>query len=160
MLTELERFWGKVDKNGPFCRKLQSNCWVWTGHKSYGYGSFRINNQKSIFSHRYSYILLKGPIAPGMTIDHLCYNQACCNPDHLEAVTSAENTHRAFVVNREIATELHLDPSKRQYNNCCGRGHELTDDNVVFDHDRVHCKKCLNIQFARNRCDDSTPLPY
>ncbi|WP_443041336.1 HNH endonuclease [Streptomyces sp. B21-108] len=31
----------------------------------------------------------------GWTIDHLCQNKACCNPDHLSPVTRSENSRRA-----------------------------------------------------------------
>ena len=33
--------------------------------------------------------------ASGLELDHLCVNPGCCNPDHLELVTGAENTRRA-----------------------------------------------------------------
>jgi hypothetical protein len=32
-----------------------------------------------------------------MTIDHLCLNKTCLNPEHMEIVTRAENTRRAHV---------------------------------------------------------------
>lgn len=36
----------------------------------------------------------KGEIPHGLEIDHLCNKPTCCNPDHLEAVTRAENERR------------------------------------------------------------------
>jgi hypothetical protein len=49
------------------------------------------------YSHRVAYESAKGRIPPGLTVDHLCFNKRCINPAHLEAVTRAENTHRAQV---------------------------------------------------------------
>lgn len=31
---------------------------------------------------------------PKATLDHLCWQRGCCNPDHWESVTAAENTRR------------------------------------------------------------------
>jgi hypothetical protein len=31
-----------------------------------------------------------------MQLDHLCRNRRCCNPDHLEPVTSDENKRRGY----------------------------------------------------------------
>lgn len=38
--------------------------------------------------------LYKRFIPNDMEIDHLCRNPGCCNPDHLELVTHAENNRR------------------------------------------------------------------
>ena len=46
------------------------------------------------YVHRVSYEHHKGPIPEGLTIDHLCRVKLCVNPDHLEAVTQAENNRR------------------------------------------------------------------
>lgn len=88
------RFWAKVFKT--------DSCWYWTGFRdSWGYGSFTVGG-KNLRAHRYAYELVVGPIPFGLTIDHLCRERACVNPVHLEAVTGAENTERAFRVNVEI----------------------------------------------------------
>lgn len=52
---------------------------------------------KHLFLHRVAYELAKGPIPDGLVIDHLCCTPACCNPDHLEAVTDAENRRRVDI---------------------------------------------------------------
>ena len=36
----------------------------------------------------------RGPVPAGMVLDHLCGVRWCCNPDHLEPVTPAENVRR------------------------------------------------------------------
>lgn len=84
--TETERFWAKVNKT--------STCWLWTGCiQGNGYPRFRAGG-RTVYAHRYSYVLHKGPIPAPLQLDHLCRTPACVNPDHLEAVTNRENTVR------------------------------------------------------------------
>lgn len=45
-------------------------------------------------AHRYAWELVNGPVPDGLVLDHLCRNHACCNPDHLEAITQRENLLR------------------------------------------------------------------
>lgn len=67
-----------------------AGCWEWTGQRTAaGYGQYRRN-----YTHRLSYEQHVGAIPEGLEIDHLCRNRACCNPDHLEPVTHAENMRR------------------------------------------------------------------
>jgi hypothetical protein len=85
----IERFWSKVDKNGP------NGCWLWTGYKdTYGYGRISIGHQGKIQAHRLSYEIVNGLIPSHLELDHLCRNVACVNPTHLEAVTHQANTLR------------------------------------------------------------------
>jgi hypothetical protein len=86
-LTLAERFWAKVKKT--------SNCWLWTGSLSRGYGRVRDRRSgKSVPVHRIAYELLVGPIPDGLTIDHLCRVRCCVNPTHLQPVTNRENILR------------------------------------------------------------------
>lgn len=84
------RFWSKVDASG--------DCWLWTGAPHLGYGRFSRGRSGATYAHRVAYELLVGPIPDGLTLDHLCWNTLCVNPDHLEPVTRAENTRRARLV--------------------------------------------------------------
>lgn len=66
-------------------------CWLWTGAKNGpGYGMLKWWGD-SEFVHRLSYECWNGPIPEGLVINHLCEVKSCLNPDHLEAVTNAEN---------------------------------------------------------------------
>lgn len=69
-------------------------CWQWHGATvPQGYGKLGMNGTVE-YSHRVAYEWFVGPIGDGLEIDHLCQNRACCNPDHLEAVTHAVNMTR------------------------------------------------------------------
>lgn len=48
-------------------------------------------------AHRLRYEAANGPIPNGMLPDHLCRNRWCCNPEHIEVVTPAENLRRGLV---------------------------------------------------------------
>lgn len=70
-----------------------SGCWNWNGVVSKGYGLIKVHS-RSVRVHRLMYEVFVGPIPEGLVIDHLCKNKQCVNPEHLEAVTSRENTLR------------------------------------------------------------------
>jgi hypothetical protein len=74
-----------------------NGCWNHRGpYTSKGYGrSGRFGP-----AHRYYWTMLRGPIPDGLTIDHLCLNKKCVNPDHLELVTASENTRRMLAGRR------------------------------------------------------------
>jgi hypothetical protein len=91
-LTAEKRFWSKVQK-GP-------GCWLWLGRlNSVGYGRVSRNGRLQ-HAHRFVYELVKGPIPPGLEIDHICRNRACVNPDHLRLATSKQNRENQSIVGR------------------------------------------------------------
>lgn len=101
-------------------------CWNWNGVVSKGYGLIKIHS-RSVRVHRLMYEVFIGPIPEGFVIDHLCKNKKCVNPDHLEAVTSRENTLRGDGITAKQARQK-----------MCMRGHELPK----FRSGRRQCKKC------------------
>lgn len=75
---------------------VQTDCWLWkkTILQS-GYGQVYWDGRRQ-YAHRVSYMVYKGPIPDGLTIDHLCRVRKCVNPAHLEAVSNRENIVRGF----------------------------------------------------------------
>lgn len=102
--TPEERFWPKVDKNGPIPEHAPhlGRCWVWTGASNHGYGVFYATpareqpdgKQRLMPAHQFSYELHVRPVPDGFELDHLCRNHACVNPEHLDPVTHHENILR------------------------------------------------------------------
>ena len=66
-------------------------CWEFTGAlTNNGYGQMGYECKK-YYTHRISYEHHHGPIPEDLVVDHICCNKKCCNPDHLDAVTTEEN---------------------------------------------------------------------
>lgn len=53
------------------------------------------------YAHRLIWEAFHGPIPDDLTVDHLCFNRRCINIRHMELVTAAENTRRAWANHRE-----------------------------------------------------------
>lgn len=126
----LDFFWARVNKT--------ETCWLWTGDKLVtGYPRFT-QGKKPWLAHRWSHLTFVGPIPDGYEVDHLCRVVACVRPDHLEAVTGAENLRRQAEANRKSH---------------CINGHDFAEGNNTRhrrDNGRRYCGACARERMARN----------
>ena len=127
-----ERFWLKVQKT--------DYCWNWKECPDKGgYGHFRLND-KFVMAHRFSYELFKGKISQGLTIDHLCRNPLCVNPEHLEVVTMKENILRGTSFSAINARKTH-----------CPQGHEYNESNTYINNSQRYCRICKKYTNSKYR---------
>ncbi|MBW8704412.1 hypothetical protein MBT84_32915 [Streptomyces sp. MBT84] len=136
-----ERFFAMVDKLGPISlrREAQGRCWIWTGGgDGRGYGRFW-NGTKQVIAHRWSYQHQYGAIPAGLVLDHLCRRTRCVRPDHLEAVTQAENVRRGLS-GLYNAQKTH-----------CRAGHPYDEVNTRHRLGRRECRTCARLYAARSR---------
>ena len=138
LLVESTRWTGKVQRDG--------DCIIWiAGRNHAGYGNIRIQGRMAR-AHRVAWVAANGiDIPAGLTIDHLCRNRACVNPDHLEPIGIRENTLRGNTLPAIQAAKTH-----------CLNGHELTPDNLApWRLPKRICLACIHkrdrLRYARRR---------
>lgn len=120
-------------------------CWEWNGAtNNRGYGVVQMGRGIGIaLVHRVVYEAFVGPIPEGLTIDHLCANSTCVNPQHLEAVTKSENVRRQWQAGR-------ADPMRHNREKThCPRGHPYDDANTYRNAGRRSCRACMKLQTAK-----------
>jgi hypothetical protein len=136
-----QRFMEKVNKT--------DTCWEWIGAKiPKGYGRFGYYKEEkghvTCYAHRFAYELFIGDIPEGMTIDHLCKNTSCVNPEHLEVVSSYENLMRSDSPSSLAAKRTH-----------CVNGHPFDEENTRRWKNKRICKTCDRINH-RNKKNKNT----
>jgi len=108
--TLLQAHWEKI--------RCPEGCWEWQGAKlKAGYAHINFEGKSTTMT-RWIYREFIGPIPEGYTIDHLCRNVLCVNPNHLEAVPHAENCARS---GRRGRTGVRV---------FCKRGHAIAGKNI------------------------------
>lgn len=111
----------------------EDGCHVFTRNiDQQGYGRISVNGEKQL-AHRVAHELFIGPIPNGFEVDHLCFNRACVNPAHLEAVTPLVNTMRSSAPSALNARKTH-----------CDAGHPFSPENTRRRTDRRGrlCRAC------------------
>lgn len=133
MSTVYDRIFGRMVET-------ENGCWEWQGKRGHvGHGLVQFNGRGRLV-HRLVWEFMRGPIPDGLELDHLCRNPPCCNPDHLDPVTHAENMRRGI---QSFATRTH----------CLSGLHELTPENVTTNSTtgRNRCRECRNANSRARR---------
>lgn len=139
-LTDFERFWSRIDFGSS-----SGDCWTWTLTTRVGYGAFSLKH-RYYSVHRLTFEEFIGPIPDGYVIDHLCRNTRCCNPFHLEAVTSGENVLRGTGITAALVRS-----------DTCGRGHAYSEDNTVITKSGWRkCRTCRREAWRRSNAKRRT----
>jgi len=84
-----------------------SGCWLWAGacFQETGYGQIKINGKK-IGTHRFSWLIHRGPIPSGMLVCHHCDTPPCVNPEHLFLGTVKDNSQDCIKKDRRPKTTI------------------------------------------------------
>ena len=125
--ARVEPFWDRVAPDG--------DCLLWPTSSSTGYGSLS-RAGRTLLAHRVAYEQMVGPIPEGLTLDHLCRNRACVNPDHLEPVTMRVNVLRGVGFAGKNARKTH-----------CLRGHAYDAENTRHYGPRRRCRACERLRW-------------
>lgn len=101
---DIERFWTHV------AIKDKDDCWEWTASKSasgYGRMTVRNNGEKFLYSsHRLSFFITNPEVNEHSIICHKCDNPGCCNPNHLFAGSSSDNSKDRRDKNRKSSMQI------------------------------------------------------
>ena len=111
----------------------EDGCWEWIGAKTRkGYGTWNLAGSRRP-AHRVMYEKHRGPIPDGLQIDHLCRKRDCVNPDHMEPVTTKENTLRGTSPSARCAAQT-----------SCVHGHPFDEINTIKTRNGARvCRECM-----------------
>ena len=134
-----------------------TGCWLWIGFLNpSGYGILNLRGRPTR-AHRLSYEVHRGPIPPGLQLDHLCRVRCCVNPDHLEPVTNAENARRSPLIGRAPGSRLaSLQARMRRREQQmamthCHAGHQFSTENTRVYAGRRHCRECARERYQMSK---------
>lgn len=106
-MTDEQRFWAKVNKDGPVVREDLGPCWMWTASlRPNGYGQLKFAGSAGRKAHRVSWALAHGPVPDGSSVCHRCDNPACVRPSHLFLGTQTDNMRDKVIKGRNVISRL------------------------------------------------------
>lgn len=121
-------------------RGYATPCWISTRcMKQNGYTVIGVAGVVK-YTHRVAYEAFRGAIPAGLVIDHLCRVRECCNPDHLEPVTTRINLLRGDTSTAREAATTH-----------CPRGHPYDEANTYRRPDGKNKRDCRTCRNSRRR---------
>ena len=132
-MNDLFKTRGRWKNLAPVVDSIEvGDCWIWKGSLvSGGYGQTRIDNQVWMV-HRLMWSVLIGDIPDGMTLDHVCRERACCNPDHMQVVDQYTNTMRGYG-----------SPARNARKTRCLNGHQFDEANTYLNpRGQRACRAC------------------
>lgn len=120
-----DRFWKKVNKDGPVVRPELGACWVWTASKmTTGYGHIWDKARGRFASATHiSWELHTGATPGDKYVCHHCDNPPCVRPDHLFLGTNQDNMHDCVAKGRM--------PRHARMRGSAHTGAKLTEHDVV-----------------------------
>lgn len=112
-----ERFWAKVDRNGPVPahRPELGPCWAWTGAVSAGYGVIVTGRRGATLrmrAHRLAWWLWHGRWPDPCALHH-CDNPLCVRRDHLFEGTRTDNNADMTAKGRNADTKGEKNPAHK-----------------------------------------------
>ena len=72
-------------------------------------------------AHRAAWTYANGPIPDGATVDHVCKERRCVNPDHLRILSNYENSRRTFGRDWPVGECANGHPNSQSYLQPSGR---------------------------------------
>lgn len=97
----MARAWARIQKEHTV---NDAGCWIMPGLKPQANGYCAIHSLgRKVFAHRAAWVGAHPDAPEPESIDHLCRNEGCCNPDHLEGVSHATNVKRGGVARSQGA---------------------------------------------------------
>lgn len=112
-----------------------TGCIEWLAYRDRkGYGEFTLLDVTTK-AHRAALVLSGQTLNPALVVDHLCRNEGCVNPEHLEQVTSRVNN---------IVRGTGGTAAQQARQTHCKNGHPFTSENTYLYPGRRHreCRIC------------------